>query len=89
MKTYDSCCIFSNKDLIQGFSSMNFTTFWKSFQRFNNSIPAGAEKALNFFSAFFVYINTREPPLHKKCHETHLKSKDKFHDKASTGAVYS
>ena len=78
----------SNICLTQGFSSMNFTTFRKSFQRFNISIPAGA-KALNFFSAFFVYIHTKESSSTKICHETHLKSKDKFHDIASTGAVYS
>ena len=36
------------------FSSMNFTTLRKSFQRFNNSIPAGAKKALKKFGAFFV-----------------------------------
>ena len=67
---------------------MNFTTFRKSFQRFNNSILGGA-KALKKFSAFFVYILTKESSSIKICHETHLKSKDKLHDIVSTGAVYS
>ena len=35
---------------------MNFTTFRKSFQRFNNPTPAGA-KVLKKFSVFFVYIS--------------------------------
>ena len=41
--------IFSNIGLTQGFSSMNFTTFRKSFQRFNNSIPAGALSKLSTY----------------------------------------
>ena len=36
-----SDCILPSIGLTQGFSSMNLTTFRKSFQRFNNSIPAG------------------------------------------------
>ena len=51
----------SNKESNQfALSSIKFTILWKSFQRFNNSILAGA-KALNFFSANGPILHTARP----------------------------
>ena len=38
--------------------SINFTTIRKSFQRFNNPVPCSSKRALNFFSALFIYQDT-------------------------------
>ena len=53
-----SFTILSNIGLTHWFSSMNSTTLRKSFQRFNNSIPAGAKrKSSTTLLLFFVYIH--------------------------------
>jgi hypothetical protein len=47
--------ILCNIGLTQGFSSINLTTFRKSFQRFNNSTPAGAKEKAAHHCCFFLF----------------------------------